>query len=215
MKKLIYLYLLIGAACCSANPAIVDSDLVELSSSQNGSIKIKFSTLAQSKNNGGFLITSAIIQTDLKETSNVFFTDRYVINSDCERGYGQLHALDLEGKFIFKSAYVLGGDSNASIIADALCSFYRSNQKRTEKKQLLAPKSESEAKWRNTINEFIATEKIRLGGLDYQGNSELMSALDSYVRDLAKDVANEDKTMLWFLTEADRLVKIKFSINKQ
>jgi len=72
-------------------------------------------------------------------------------------------------------------------------------------------KKAAEDKWADTIDQFLRTEASRPGGIDYRKDSFKMMQLDTIVKQLANDPKNSDKTMLWFLVEADRIVKEHYS----
>jgi hypothetical protein len=73
--------------------------------------------------------------------------------------------------------------------------------------QKRSTEDEARKKWFDTIDEFYATEALKPGGIDYRKDSTKRLQLDTAVKSLANDPKNEDKTMLWFLTEADKIVK--------
>ena len=66
-------------------------------------------------------------------------------------------------------------------------------------------------KWAETIDQFIRTEASRPGGIDYRKDEFKLMQLDAIVKQIASDPKNNDKTMLWFLVEADRIVKEHYS----
>lgn len=66
-------------------------------------------------------------------------------------------------------------------------------------------------KWSDTIDQFLQTEASRPDGIDYRNDSFKMMQLDTIVKQLANDPKNEGKPMLWFLVEADRIIKEDFS----
>lgn len=72
-------------------------------------------------------------------------------------------------------------------------------------------KDDAEKKWSSTIEEFLATEASQPNAIDYRNSSFKMLLLDKTVKELANDPKNNDKTMLWFLVEADRIVKEEYS----
>ncbi len=184
------------------------SDFFKISESEDGSeTKIKASSVSYGKNKKGDDFTSAIFQTYLASSGKLFINERYVLNQDCERGYGRIFTLDTEGKFMFATDFALEGDSNASKMAKALCVAYENRKKRTAKQALDAS---ADAKWRETIDEFLKTEAIKPEGIDYRNDPEKMRLLDGMVKQLANDPVNSDKTMLWFLMEADRIIKQRF-----
>ena len=61
-------------------------------------------------------------------------------------------------------------------------------------------------KWNATIEAFLKTEAARPGGTNYRKDQLKLKALDKYVRELGNDPKNQDKPMLWFLTEAHKKV---------
>ena len=77
--------------------------------------------------------------------------------------------------------------------------------------QKLRAEDEARKKWLDTVQEFYATEALKPDGIDYRKDSFKQSQLDTVVKSLASDPKNEDKTMLWFLTEGDRIVKERYS----
>jgi outer membrane lipoprotein SlyB len=70
---------------------------------------------------------------------------------------------------------------------------------------------DADKKWRDTIAQFLDTEASRPNGIDYRNNSFKMLQLDAIVKELANDPKNEGKPMLWYLVEADRIVKEHYS----
>lgn len=72
----------------------------------------------------------------------------------------------------------------------------------------------AEAMWKQTVESFIA-ENPKNGGIDYAKNRTANVALDAYVRQLANDPNNNDKSMLWFLEKADSLVEADLSFVRQ
>lgn len=79
---------------------------------------------------------------------------------------------------------------------------------------LARQRSEKDAakdKWSDTIDQFLKTEASRPGGIDYLKDDFKLMQLDTIVKQLANDPKNNDKTMLWFLVEADRIVKEHYS----
>lgn len=73
-----------------------------------------------------------------------------------------------------------------------------------KKKQII---ESAEKKWLDAIDEFMKTEASRPNGIDYRNSPADTALLDFHVKALANEDANKDKTMLWFLVEADQLVK--------
>lgn len=61
-------------------------------------------------------------------------------------------------------------------------------------------------KWIATINAFVEAEAARPGGIDYRTDMAKQEALDKYVKQLANDPANDDRSMAWFLIEAHKIV---------
>jgi hypothetical protein len=186
----------------------VASDFYKIAESEDGSeTKIKVSSVSYGKNKKGDDFTSAVFQTYLASSGKLFINERYVLNQDCERGYGRIFTLDTEGKFMFTSDFALEGDSVASKMAKALCVAYEKRKARIAKQ---AQDASADTKWRETIDEFLKTEALKPDGIDYRNDPEKMQLLDSMVKQLANDPGNGDKTMLWFLMEADRIIKQRF-----
>jgi uncharacterized protein YceK len=68
--------------------------------------------------------------------------------------------------------------------------------------------------WAETIRKFMDAQTKLPGGIDYRNDDIKLSALDTYVKMLGNDPRNNDKTMLWFLVEADRLIKDTSGLQK-
>lgn len=187
------------------------ADLVTIATSERGDVKysVRPDTVNRGKNKGGEEITSAIFEVSNDRGINV--RDIYVVNSDCDKGFGKIFTLDVDGKFRFSTEYVRGGNSIASGVADFLCKAYilRKNAEKPTSRQSETT-AEADKKWRETIDEFLRTEAVKQDGIDYRKDSDKMQMLDAVVKQLAKDPQNEDKTMLWFLMEADKIVKQRF-----
>lgn len=60
--------------------------------------------------------------------------------------------------------------------------------------------------WQNTVNGFVANV-AKNEGIDYNKDPARADDLDTFVKALAKNDANADKPMSWFLTEAHKRVK--------
>lgn len=64
----------------------------------------------------------------------------------------------------------------------------------------------AEQQWMATVNRFIATTADN-GGIDYRTDEAKAADLDSFVKTLANNPANAQRSMEWFLTEAHRRVQ--------
>lgn len=75
-----------------------------------------------------------------------------------------------------------------------------------------APKTRTpeEEKWSNAIETFMDVEAASPGGIDYRSEPAKLNLLDITVKALANDPKNTDKSMSWFLIEANRLVKAAY-----
>lgn len=60
--------------------------------------------------------------------------------------------------------------------------------------------------WANTVNAFYATV-AKADGVDYRADATRQADLDTFVKALANNQANEGKTMQWFLDEAHKRVQ--------
>lgn len=60
--------------------------------------------------------------------------------------------------------------------------------------------------WHSAVNKFVTTT-ARVEGIDYAKDAEKQADLDSFVKTLASNPKNGDKTFDWFLTEAHKRVK--------
>lgn len=184
-------------------------DFTKITGSDDGSeTKIKMSSVSYGKNKKGDAFTSAVFQTYIPSNDKLFITERYVLDKDCERGYGRVFTLDTDGKFIFSSDFALEGETNSSNIAKSLCIAYENRKKRIEKQ---AQSASADAKWRQTIDEFFKTQASLPNGIDYRKDEFKLMQFDAIVKQIASDPKNNDKTMLWFLVEADRIVKEHYS----
>lgn len=61
--------------------------------------------------------------------------------------------------------------------------------------------------WQNTVSRFIATEAKAEGGIDYRKDEAMAADLDDFVKKLANNPQNNDKSMDWFLVEAHKRVR--------
>lgn len=206
--------LIISESILAATPN--STDLITIQKTEDGGyVQIKTPTIKFGFNLNGEETTSAIILTYIKSENKNYVNERSVVNADCERGYGKITAADTEGKILFKSDYVLGAEYTAANIAKVLCRAYSIKKERSGSLQKqIDEKVLATEKWKATINEFIETEALKADGIDYRKSKEKMELLDSYVRLLANDNTNSNKTSLWFLMEADRLVKLKYQPEK-
>lgn len=73
-------------------------------------------------------------------------------------------------------------------------------QREFERSQAIA-----EQKWHWEVDRFMEDAKDKMG-IDYRGNAMLNAALDTAVKQLANDEANNDKPGVWFLNEAHKKV---------
>ena len=63
----------------------------------------------------------------------------------------------------------------------------------------------AEAQWRQSINALFANV-LKTEGVDYQTDMARQTDLDTFVKALANNTANQDKSPEWFLTEAHKRV---------
>lgn len=68
--------------------------------------------------------------------------------------------------------------------------------------------------WAQAIQTFLDVEAASPGGIDYRNDEPKLQLLDVTVRTLAKDPKNGDKSMNWFLIEANRLVKEAYRVSR-
>jgi hypothetical protein len=73
-------------------------------------------------------------------------------------------------------------------------------------------KTKAADEWEMTVKQFLISQSSMRGDADYINHPDRMETLDAYVKALASDDKNKDKPMIWFLEEADKLVKIKYGI---
>ena len=70
--------------------------------------------------------------------------------------------------------------------------------------------------WESTVNSFLSKP---VDGIDYRADQAKFDALDRYVKILAADPENNDKSQQWFLEEAHAIVKVRSGVtdvtNKQ
>lgn len=64
----------------------------------------------------------------------------------------------------------------------------------------------AEQQWNFTVNRFMAAT-AKSDGIDYKVDTEKNADLDLFVKSLARDPKNEDKSAEWFLNEAHKRVK--------
>lgn len=83
-----------------------------------------------------------IFDTKIKKDNSSIFSKKYVTYEDCEKGYGELVTLRLNGSYSFTSQYVSKGTTLASSIGDHICGVYFEIKNGDIRKKLLAPKSE-------------------------------------------------------------------------
>lgn len=67
-----------------------------------------------------------------------------------------------------------------------------------------------EERWRQAIETFLDMEAASPGGIDYRKDPAKMDLLDATVRALGRDPRHQDKSMSWFLMEANRMVKTAY-----
>lgn len=77
------------------------------------------------------------------------------------------------------------------------------------------PKNNAADEWEQTVNRFLIMQMPLAGDIDYINDEEKYKTLDAYVKALASDEKNNDKPMIWFLEEADKMVKIKYGMSPQ
>ena len=65
-------------------------------------------------------------------------------------------------------------------------------------------------KWDETVAEFI--ESSAKLGLDYRSDDVKRNDLDMFVKTLANNSANNDKSMVWFLETADKMVRVQHGL---
>jgi len=65
----------------------------------------------------------------------------------------------------------------------------------------------AEQVWLNTVGNFLTQTASTPGGIDYRTDTEKSADLDEFVKSLAAKPANADKSMEWFLTEANKRVR--------
>lgn len=73
---------------------------------------------------------------------------------------------------------------------------------------------DSDQQWQDTVKLFLDAEEALPGSFNYRTNAFNLEVLDLMVKDLANKPANQDKPMLWFLVEADRIVKEAYPYKK-
>lgn len=73
-------------------------------------------------------------------------------------------------------------------------------------------KQTAEQEWQHTIDVFMARAKRE--GIDYAANAAMQKDLDVFVKALANDDANADKSMSWFLEEAHTYAQAKHGMLK-
>jgi hypothetical protein len=64
----------------------------------------------------------------------------------------------------------------------------------------------AEQQWAGTVRSFVVEAAAAQGGIDYRKDADKMTDLDGFVKLLAGNPANNDKSMRWFLDEAHRRV---------
>lgn len=70
--------------------------------------------------------------------------------------------------------------------------------------------------WMRNVNTFMAdATKPEMGGVDYRKNPAMAQDLDGFVKYLANNPANEDKSPRWFLDQAHKLVLAQHGIERK
>lgn len=69
----------------------------------------------------------------------------------------------------------------------------------------------AQQEWAMTVNRFMRDAK-KTEGIDYRADEAKNRDLDLFVKAIAADPANQDKTLRWFLAEAHAMVKAKHGI---
>lgn len=64
--------------------------------------------------------------------------------------------------------------------------------------------------WENTVQSFL--DSSAKAGLDYRADNAKRNDLDLYVKTLAANPANAEKSMSWFVETADRMVRAQYGI---
>jgi hypothetical protein len=169
--------------------------------------RVKTTSIYEEKNNGGEKITGAIFELETKNGSKISTFDRYVTNADCVRGYGEVYTLSTSGKFVSRVEFSMDGNSIASAIGTFLCRAFSARNESLSKKNQDTEETAAQKKWAETIEQFFDAEKNRQDGIDYRSNKKMLESFDLAVKYLANDPKNNDKTMLWFLLEADTIIK--------
>lgn len=65
----------------------------------------------------------------------------------------------------------------------------------------------AEQQWQANVDSFLTRAAKEDGGIDYRADQAKAADLDQFVKVLASRADNSDKSMEWFLVEADRRVK--------
>jgi hypothetical protein len=96
-----------------------------IGTSKNDNIEwsIKLGTIQRSENKAGERITIVVGKYVDKEAGRVHISKWYVTDTDCEREYGNLTALKMDGKFLAEAPFAKGSEDVASKIAETLCLF--------------------------------------------------------------------------------------------
>lgn len=94
------------------------------------------SSFELAQNKAGTEIASILVQSKDLRDSKVLFWRWYVTTADCDRGFGQLVMLDLDGRYLGEKDFISDGASAGSMAADVICRIYRLNAEALSKKGL-------------------------------------------------------------------------------
>ena len=95
---------------------------VTTSKDGNDEYSIKLGSGQRSENKAGERITIAVGRNADKKAGRVNLAKWYVTDTDCEREYGNLTVLKMDGSLAFEAPFAKGSKNIASAIAETLCS---------------------------------------------------------------------------------------------
>ena len=109
---------------------------VTTSKDGNDAYSIKLGSGQRSENKAGERMTIAVGRNADKKAGRVNLFQWYVTDTDCEREYGNLVALKMDGTFDFETPFAKGSNNISSAIAETLCSVGFEQEKKAAGKGL-------------------------------------------------------------------------------
>lgn len=175
--------------------------------SKSRAVQVKSGSLSKETSNSGKTYWSVIARWSTKDDKGYKFFIESVSDEDCKKGYGARITKELSGKIFSTYEFVKGGGTVGSNLADFICDV-SSRQDGDRKNDVVTEQ------WRDAIGAMMNSEAVRPGGIDYQSDPEKLKLLDSTVRSLGRDPKNREKSMNWFLGEANRIVRAAYGLEQ-